>query len=221
MVEFTDELTIWITIPLEGTRTLATLIRGMNVRDRLYEWQTIDYHTATGTCKGRYTFHTDKEGRWLNVPEFLEKTFMFVQGVERGDGTIRVGLKFLSESLWKLGVYHVLLDNIITVWPETRGSIDRQLDIDLDDDVENIPSRKVVRPGDKAREVALILKAIKDRHPDLTYEGVATWANRAIDEKTSTGQQLLKLEYGNITPKIVEHSYWKMGWKWERGARTR
>lgn len=63
-------------------------------------------------------------------------------------------------------------------------------------------------PSKVTQERAKIFRSIKEKYPELTQEAVA---NRANEQD----------EHAFYNAETVRNVYGEMGWKWERGARTR
>jgi len=120
VVDFDEDRVIQFHLPTGAGETLTTLIAGLRAEGDGWQWR-VDSITPLGGVIGAYTFDGGKRER---------HSFLSTSWHNRGDGSALVALRCESEALWRAGVYHKLLDNIVAVWPETKTELDRALGMD-------------------------------------------------------------------------------------------
>lgn len=126
-IKFDPDRVIQFDLPTGAGETVTGLIARLRTLGPGWSWEVASI--SSFGASGVYTF--DDGGRPRKKP------FLSTRWHNRGDGTALVQLRCESEVLWEVGVFFQLLDDIVSIWPETMADIDRSLGVD-EEQVESV-----------------------------------------------------------------------------------
>lgn len=167
-----------------------------------------EYEAERGAFAAAVTRHKPNNFNFDDVEQRSELEQAIARDVKYQAVKLRIMEQINAEALERLRQYELMRSEILEglqAFLADRGIL---------------PAGEVVQPGgvageDKAGysklERAMLFKRIKDENPQLSYQGVATRANR--DHRSELDKE--------ATAHDVRNDYRKMGWEWERGPKIR
>lgn len=138
-------------LPEGAYPTLMSLVRGLRAQGDVgdskkwtWTWAPRGGEDQFGLIDGLYTYYQLVED--VGIARTHRMSFLRFEWLKRGEGLgYLVRMHCQDGRLWDIGVYRTLLDEIITIWPETKADIDRSFGVGA---VEKIGGAAAINDGE-------------------------------------------------------------------------